>query len=67
MDSGKRCENANVDMNTLMHFQKTEVFENALVWMGPQKTERKSIPCTVDFFSLGFQRNHSRCQTLKVD
>ena len=33
MDGGKRCENANVDVNTFMRFerQKTEVFENALV------------------------------------
>ena len=31
----KRCENANVDVNTFMRFQ-TEVFENALVWTGPK-------------------------------
>ena len=24
MDGGKRCENANVDVNTLMRFQETE-------------------------------------------
>ena len=40
MDGGKRCENANVDVNTFMRFQETENggFENALVWTGPLGT-----------------------------
>ena len=40
VDGGKRCENANVDVNTFMCFQETENggFENALVWTGPEYT-----------------------------
>ena len=37
VDGRKRCKNASVDENVLSVFkkQKTEVFENALVWTGP--------------------------------
>ena len=35
VDHGKRCENANVDVNTFQETE-TEVFENTLVWTGPQ-------------------------------
>ena len=37
VDGRKRCKNASVDENFLSVFkkQKTEVFENALVWTGP--------------------------------
>lgn len=41
VDGRKRFENANVDVNCLFVFEKvkTEVFQNALAWTGPQSQE----------------------------
>ena len=38
VDGRKRCKNASVDEKLFIRFQeqKSEVFENALVWTGPQ-------------------------------
>ena len=40
-DGRKRFENASVDVNCLFVFEKvkTEVFQNALAWTGPQSEE----------------------------